>query len=123
MLLVYGGWFYVIFAALQLFLLLFKGLSFPYPKGNMASELTLLAFTTIVESVRLFLGKKGNLTERSTSVLLSILLTVPSSLSAFYFLLWQTYVLRLDVVLSAVQLLFQALQTLFAVFSIAAFAK
>ncbi|XP_064488555.1 uncharacterized protein LOC135400655 [Ornithodoros turicata] len=73
-----------------------KGLSFPYPKGNMASELTLLTFTTVVESVRLFLGKKGNLTEQSTTVLLSMLLTVPSALSSFYFLLWQTYVLRLD---------------------------
>ncbi|EEC18715.1 transmembrane protein, putative [Ixodes scapularis] len=122
-LLVFGGWFYVVFAAVELFLFLFKGMSLPYPKGNMASEVCLLTFTTVVESVRLSLGKRGNLTERSPCVLLSLLLTVPAALSSVYFLLWQTYVLRLDVVLAAVQLGFQALQSLFALSSVLAFGK
>ncbi|XP_077528878.1 transmembrane protein 216-like isoform X2 [Haemaphysalis longicornis] len=59
-LLVFGGWFYVVFAAVELFLLLFKGLSFPYPSGNMASEVCLLAFLTVVENVRLTLASVGN---------------------------------------------------------------
>ncbi|KAH7933447.1 hypothetical protein HPB49_012568 [Dermacentor silvarum] len=98
-LLVFGGWFYVLFAAVELFLLLFKGLSFPYPSGNMASEVCLLAFLTVIESVRVSL----------------VVLTVPSILGALYFLLWQTYVLRLDWVLAAGQVALQALQTLLAV--------
>lgn len=56
-------------------------------------------------------------------MLLSLLLTVPAALSSVYFLLWQTYVLRLDVVLAAVQLGFQALQSLFALSSVLAFGK
>ncbi|XP_070383034.1 transmembrane protein 216-like [Dermacentor albipictus] len=114
-LLVFGGWFYVLFAAVELFLLLFKGLSFPYPSGNMASEVCLLAFLTVIESVRISLGKRGNLTERSPCLALSVVLTVPSVLGALYFLLWQTYVLRLDWVLAAGQVALQALQTLLAV--------
>lgn len=98
-------------------------MSFPYPRGNMATEVCLLTFTTVVESVRLSLGKRGNLTERGPCVLLSLLLTVPAALSAIYFLRWQTYVLRIDVILAAVQLGFEALQTLFAICSVVAFTK
>ncbi|XP_037525494.2 transmembrane protein 80 [Rhipicephalus sanguineus] len=81
----------------------------------MASEVCLLAFLTVVESVRISLGKRGNLTERSPCLALSVVLTVPSVLGALYFLLWQTYVLRLDWVLAAGQVALQALQTLLAV--------
>lgn len=123
MLLVFGGWFYVVFAAVELFLLLFKGLSFPYPSGNMASEVCLLAFLTVVENVRLTLGKRGNLTERSPCLVLSLVLTVPAVLGAVYFLVWQTYVLRLDLVLAAGQVALQALQTLLAIGTLASVAK
>lgn len=116
-LLVFGGWFYVVFAAGELFLLLFKGLSLPYPSGNMASELCLLAFLTVVESVRLSLGKRGNLVG-GPCLALSLLLSVPSALGALYFLLWQTYVLRLDWLLAAAQALLLALQALLAVATI-----
>ncbi|XP_077528877.1 transmembrane protein 216-like isoform X1 [Haemaphysalis longicornis] len=122
-LLVFGGWFYVVFAAVELFLLLFKGLSFPYPSGNMASEVCLLAFLTVVENVRLTLGKRGNLTERSPCLVLSLVLTVPAVLGAVYFLVWQTYVLRLDLVLAAGQVALQALQTLLAIGTLASVAK
>lgn len=111
------------FAAVELFLLLFKGLSFPYPSGNMASEVCLLAFLTVVENVRLTLGKRGNLTERSPCLVLSLVLTVPAVLGAVYFLVWQTYVLRLDLVLAAGQVALQALQTLLAIGTLASVAK
>lgn len=122
-LLVFGGWFYVVFAAAELFLLLFKGLSFPYPSGNMASEVCLLAFLTVIENVRLTLGKRGNLTERSPCLVLSLVLTVPAVLGAVYFLVWQTYVLRLDLVLAAGQVALQSLQTLLAISTLASVAK
>ncbi|KAH9379779.1 hypothetical protein HPB48_020421 [Haemaphysalis longicornis] len=100
-----------------------KRLSFPYPSGNMASEVCLLAFLTVVENVRLTLGKRGNLTERSPCLVLSLVLTVPAVLGAVYFLVWQTYVLRLDLVLAAGQVALQALQTLLAIGTLASVAK
>ncbi|KAK8756574.1 hypothetical protein V5799_000728 [Amblyomma americanum] len=84
----------------------------------MASELCLLAFLTVVESVRLSLGKRGNLVG-GPCLALSLLLSVPSVLGALYFLLWQTYVLRLDWVLAAAQAALLALQALLAVVAIA----
>ncbi|XP_067123131.1 transmembrane protein 216-like [Centruroides vittatus] len=121
--LVCGSWYYSAFALIEFLLIIFKGVVFPYPKGYLASEIVLLFLTAILEYCRLFLGKKGNLTETSYSVILSILLTVPAILGVVHFLEWQTYVLKLDVILCAIQLTIHSFQTLFALFVIIRFMR
>ncbi|PSN39924.1 Transmembrane protein 216 [Blattella germanica] len=102
---------------------LFKATNLPYPTGTIVSEYILLVFLCCVESMRIFLGRKGNLTERSFSVLMSIALTVPSVFGVLYFLIWQTYVLRLEVVLCAIQLTLQGFELALALLCLVTFYK
>ena len=71
----------------------------------------------------LLTGRKGNLTERVIAVVVSLLLTIPSVFGAIYILIWQTYVLRAEVILVAIQLAFLALELIFAIVSIITFAR
>ncbi|GFU20207.1 uncharacterized protein NPIL_126581 [Nephila pilipes] len=81
--LVFGWWSFIVFIILETVLLIFKRFYFVYPSGNLLFEVALLLFLFGIESIRNFLGKKGNLTERLLSVVLSLLLTVPEYLGSW----------------------------------------
>ena len=102
---------------------LFKAINLPYPTGTIVSEFMLLLFLCCTEAMRIFLGRKGNLTERSFCVLVSIVLTGPSIFAVVYFLIWQTYVLRLEVVLCAIQLTLEGFELAFALLCLVKFYK
>ena len=68
-------------------------------------------------------GQKGNLTEHTLGIIISLVLTVPSVFGVLYYLLWQTYVLKLEVILIAIQLTFESIQLLLAVFCIVNFSR
>ena len=95
-------------------LFIFKMSILPYPSGNIVAEIFLLAFLGAIEWVRIFMGKKGNLTEALMSIALSVIFTAPSVLALLYLLLWQTYVLRLEVILVSFALTFEGIELLFA---------
>lgn len=64
----------------------------PFPGGNLASELILLLFLVILESIRIFAGWKANLTENVGGMGLSVILFIPGILGVLYFLIWQVRV-------------------------------
>ena len=66
---------------------------------------------------------KGNLTERVVAVVLSLVITVPAVFGNIYLLIWQTYVLRVEVILNAIQLSFMGLELLFGIISCITFAR
>uniref|UniRef100_A0A8C5K2D8 Transmembrane protein 80 n=1 Tax=Jaculus jaculus TaxID=51337 RepID=A0A8C5K2D8_JACJA len=66
---------------------------------------------------------KGNLTEAEAPLAISLALTAGSGLLAAYFLLWQTLVLWMDSVLSAVLLVLHGLEAILQVVVIAAFVR
>ena len=57
------------------------------------------------------------------AVVWSLLLSVVSVMGALYFLLWQTYVLRVEVILCAIQLAFIGLELVFGFISAITFAR
>ncbi|XP_076336233.1 transmembrane protein 216-like isoform X1 [Tachypleus tridentatus] len=122
-LLVFGGWYYILYSIVTFLLFVYKGLILPYPVKNVVCEVVLLTFLCGVEGTRLFLGKKGNLTERTMSVILSLVLTVPAIIGVVYFLRWQTYVLWIELILGAILLVVQGLQSVFGLFSAITFAR
>lgn len=69
------------------------------------------------------LARKGNLTERIVGVLVSIVLSIPAVVGALYLILWQTYVLRIDVILAAIQIVFIGLELVFGIISMITFAR
>jgi len=66
-------------------------------------------------------GSKGNLTEEEAPLGLSLVITVGSVILSVYFLVWQTYVLKADVILNAVLLFTYGLESVLKVIAIAAF--
>lgn len=109
----------------------------PYPTRNIAVEITIIILLILVESARIFAGWKGNLTENVGSMILSLALIIPGILGVVYFLVWQvgsvftkwfsdikpekyvyslffqTYILRVELILCGVQLTIQGLQLIF----------
>jgi len=117
------GWFTAVYIPLTLLLLLWKRSVLPYPPVNLASELALAALLAVAEAARLLLSRRGNLTQRVLPLLVALVLTVPAALAVCYFLLWQTYVLRMEVVLAGTQLAFMGVETVYAVACMVAFAR
>ncbi|CAK1594602.1 unnamed protein product [Parnassius mnemosyne] len=68
----------------------------------------------IVEGARLFLGRKGSLSERDIPVMFSVILTVPSIAGVLYLLIWQVVVLRIEYIWCTLMLTIQVLEFIFA---------
>ncbi|XP_023988873.1 transmembrane protein 216 isoform X2 [Physeter macrocephalus] len=76
-----------------------------------------------IEVIRLFFGTKGNLCQRKMPLGISMALTFPSAMMASYYLLLQTYVLRLEAILSGILLFFCGSELLLEVLTLAAFSS
>ncbi|XP_013400374.1 transmembrane protein 216 isoform X2 [Lingula anatina] len=118
-----NAWYFGFFWIAEILIYIFKGETLPYPNGVLAAEVVLLFFLGGLESLRIFFGQKGNLTERMLTVVLCIVLSLPTLAGILYILLWQTYVLRVEVILSAIELVFIALELLFGIISVVTFAR
>lgn len=68
-------------------------------------------------------GWKGNLCERSLASCVSLFILIPCVALAVYYLLLQTFVLRLEFLLSAVLLCFYSLEFLLGLLSVSAFSR
>ncbi|XP_015585238.1 transmembrane protein 80-like [Cephus cinctus] len=89
--------------------------------GRMHLEFALLLFLIATEGGRIYLGRKGNLTEHGLPILLGIVLSVPSSLATLYFLFWQCRVLRLEMILCSIQLVVLASELIISIMCLIAF--
>ncbi|KAG7204186.1 hypothetical protein KM043_002023 [Ampulex compressa] len=104
-----NSFYFGMFAICELGMGLFKAANLPSPgTSTTLTEFALLLFLIATEGGRIYLGRKGNLTERGLLILIGIVLTVPSSLATLYFLFWQNYVLRLELILCSIQLVLLA---------------
>lgn len=68
-------------------------------------------------------GSKGNLCQRKVLLSISLALTGPAAVMAVYYLLLQTYALRLEAILSAILLLFYAAEVLLGVLALFSFSR
>ncbi|KAL8170038.1 UNVERIFIED_CONTAM: Transmembrane protein 80 [Gekko kuhli] len=102
-------------------MIIYKSQVFTYPNNFLALDLLLLFLMAILESVRLYFGAKGNLTEEEAPLGVSLVISFGSVLLSVYFLVWQTYVLRADVIINAVLLVAYGLEGILQIIAIAAF--
>ncbi|XP_068004374.1 transmembrane protein 80 isoform X1 [Melanerpes formicivorus] len=116
-----NGVYYIFYFLATLTLIVYKSQVFSYPDDYLAPDLLVLFIMAILEVPRLYLGSKGNLTEEEAALGLSLALTLGSVGLALYFLAWQTYVLRADLVLNALLLATYGLESGLEVMAIAAF--
>ncbi|XP_075248163.1 transmembrane protein 216-like [Convolutriloba macropyga] len=119
----FNAWYYAAFFIAECLMYIYKGETLPYPGGDLAQEIIVLLLLSGVEFFRIYLGKRGNLTERKLPVLISILLGVASIICMLYFILWQTYVLRFEVIICSLQLGFIGFEIIFSIIAFIAFAR
>ena len=80
----FSGVYLTLFAVAEFSLQIYKWMSLPYSVGTLVSELVLFLLLIIVESLRIELGKRGNLTNETVSLVASLLLIAPSLLAVLY---------------------------------------
>jgi len=68
-------------------------------------------------------GYKGNLMEHVLTLVMSLVFTITSFVGFLYLLLWQTYVLRADVILTSIEIVFIGLETIFCIVCIIVFSR
>ncbi|XP_025099290.1 transmembrane protein 216-like isoform X2 [Pomacea canaliculata] len=118
-----NSWYFAFFVSCELLIFVYKGETLPFGSGVLAAEIILIFLMVGIESFRIFFGKKGNLMEQITGMVISILLSVPALFGAVFLLLWQTYVLRIEIILSGVQLALICVELIFGIISIITFAR
>nr|XP_034837167.1 transmembrane protein 80-like [Maniola hyperantus] len=83
-------------------------------RAKLGQDYGVLVALFIVEAARLFLGRKGSLSEKDVPVMFSVLLTVPSILGVIYLLNWQVVVLRIEYIWCTLMLAIQVCEFVFA---------
>ncbi|XP_051885247.1 transmembrane protein 216-like [Pristis pectinata] len=101
-----NSWYYAAYFVAEILLFIYKGLLLPYNLANLVLDLVMLFLYLGVEIIRIFFGSKGNLSQRKVPLTISLVLLGPSAIMAIYYLLLQTYVLRLEVTINAILLVF-----------------
>ncbi|KAK9830295.1 hypothetical protein WJX72_010842 [[Myrmecia] bisecta] len=117
----FGGWYDVLFWLLELAVFIYKGYALPYPSSNFAVEFTFIFLFLLIEPARLFLGSKGNKTERAGPLVFSMLLAAPLIAFFVYYLIRQTYVLKIEQFLNGAGLAFLGLQLVISMFTALSF--
>ncbi|XP_041985141.1 transmembrane protein 216-like [Aricia agestis] len=115
----YLGMFFVCEVAMGIL----KAINVSYPENSLMTEAGIFCAMCLVEVVRIFLGRRGNLASKKVPVFFSVLLTIPSAVGVCYFLIYQTYILRLEYIWCAVMLMFHALELTFAILFILTICK
>ncbi|XP_030621442.1 transmembrane protein 216 [Chanos chanos] len=118
-----NGWYFAAFFIAEALMFIYKGLLLPYHESNLILDVVLLLLFLGLETLRLFYGWKGNLCERSLALSLSVSVLVPCTVLSVYYLLLQTFVLRLEFLLNAILLCFYSLELILGIMTISAFSR
>eukprot|EP00658_Telonema_sp_P-2_P000860 TRINITY_DN10316_c0_g1_i2.p1 TRINITY_DN10316_c0_g1~~TRINITY_DN10316_c0_g1_i2.p1 ORF type:complete len:135 (+),score=27.68 TRINITY_DN10316_c0_g1_i2:218-622(+) len=86
----------------EFFIFIYKGLHLPYPKSMIAGEIIVLFLLLFIDRMRLFMSSMGNKTERLGPLVGSVILGAIAMFGFAYFAFMQIYVLRLELVLTAI---------------------
>ncbi|XP_058013109.1 transmembrane protein 80 [Ahaetulla prasina] len=115
------GIYYIFYFLAALLMIIYKSQIFTYPYNLLTLDLVLLFFMALLEAIRLYFGTKGNLREEEAPLGISLGITVGSVFLSVYFLVWQTYILRADVIINVVLLVAYGLEGILQIVAIAAF--
>ncbi|KAM3866933.1 transmembrane protein 216 [Diretmus argenteus] len=118
-----NSWYFAAFFLAEVLMFIYKGILLPYPSDNLILDVVLLLLFLGLETLRIFYGWKGNLCERSLASSISVFVLLPCTALAVYYLLLQTFVLRLEFILSAILLCFYSLEFLLGLVSISTFSR
>ncbi|XP_008304537.1 transmembrane protein 80-like [Stegastes partitus] len=94
--------YFVLYFLFTLSLIIRKSLLLSYPADAVLCDVGLLFLLAALEFLHFFSGVKGNLAESEGYILANLVVTGTTILLTVYFLVWQTYVMRADVIISSI---------------------
>ncbi|XP_056138573.1 transmembrane protein 80-like [Lampris incognitus] len=104
-------------------MIIYKSHVLSYPDDRLALDVGLLLLMAALEVIRLFFGVKGNLKEAGGYIVANLVLTGTTTLLSVYFLAWQSYVLRADVIINAVLLVAYGMGAVLSFITVARFTR
>ena len=107
----------------EIVLFVYKDNKLHYPPHSISVEIVCLIFFLIVQLVRFYLGALGNRSETSIFVLFCLIFVIVPLYTYVQFLILQTYVLKLEVILNAFGLCITGIETAFCLLSMMAISK
>ncbi|XP_041930904.1 transmembrane protein 216 isoform X1 [Alosa sapidissima] len=116
-----NSWYFAVFFVAECLMFVYKGVMLPYPSPNLILDIVLLLLFLGVEILRLFYGWKGNLCEHKLAMSVSVAVLVPCTALCVYYLLLQTFVLRLEFILNAILLCFYGFELILGIMCISTF--
>jgi transmembrane protein 216 len=122
-LLYFNQWFSLAYFSLNACLFLNKTYHYHYPYSAFEWEIINLVILAFIENSRLFLAMRGNKTEQIPPLVWSMGLSIPMIVGFSYFLTIQTYVLRLDVILNVIALVFVCSEFILGLLTVATFSR
>lgn len=122
-LLYFHVWFLLLWFVAEVLMMIWKSYVLPYPDRNWVSEFVLLWAFAAVDGMRVFFGMKGNLTEQNGAMSVFLAFTAPAVFCYIFFLIWQTYVLRAEMILAIIGLVLDVAQVMFSLLAMARFAR
>ena len=122
-LLYFNRWFVGLFVVLNIATFIYKGYYLPYPTRTpgIGIDVASVVLFGILEGFRIFTASLGNKTEQTTPLGVGICLGLGSIMINVFFLVWQIYVLRLDVILNAISIAFIGLELILSIFAMVMF--
>ncbi|XP_007885617.1 transmembrane protein 216 [Callorhinchus milii] len=118
-----NSWYYAVYFVAEILLFIYKSLLLPYVSPNLTLDLVMLFLFLGIEVIRIFFGSKGNLCQRKLPLSISLGLLAPSALMAVYYMLLQTYVLRVELIINAILLVFYVLELILVLVALISFSS
>ena len=112
MFLYFGKLWDVVFWLISFMVFCYKGYNLPYPSNAYEMEFTYLFMYLLIEPPRLFLGSQGNKSVRAGPLWASMMLAGFILFMHVYYIVAQTFVLRVDYWMNIISLVFLSAQFL-----------
>ncbi|MFH4982487.1 hypothetical protein AB6A40_009196 [Gnathostoma spinigerum] len=122
-LLITNGPYAVVFVVLMLSLLFYKTTYLPYAFHVKVCDFLLILMFAPVEALRLYWGRRGNLTENPPFITFSLALNLAVIAVCVYWAIFQSYILFLEFIIVCIEGVFVIAESLFALILIAVLSR
>ncbi len=103
---------------LEILLFIFKYYNLPYATNAFGIEMSMIFMLCFNEFLRQFFGIKGNLMLQSSLLIIFIVYGIVCIIGFVFFLVWQSYIERVEILLSAIGLALIAIEILLSIITI-----
>lgn len=113
----------VLFFLSELLVIIFKGLTLPYKMEYFVGEILLLPYFAVLEGIRVYSLKRSNILESIQGMGFSVFLLFPAVILCMWIMLWQTYILYFEVILTVTLLVFLLIELILTILCMINFSR